>query len=573
MAISKIKEKSIEDNAVTSAKIVDGTIADADVSPSAAIAQSKVSGLAPSLSNLCTTATAVSADVGDIQNNIGLLGFKMAVNDGLTVFNLLNGVVDEFHDESGTDESEGSNDTYNSSSDYYVNSTSPTGVSFCTPASFSAGFGSLSVTEPDTSTAGTNPAPGSGTNAKFTVPAGMTAANIYVFGGGGGSGYGGCNFKNNGGGGGYSSGALAVTPGQVLDVIAGEGGLTESAIGGGPRTCSPAPLTSGGFFGGGESTAGGGGGIAGVFIENFDWDAAESSPGEAPDAYIIAGSGGGGGYVGPGGSASSGRGGGATGGSGGFGGYGPMVSGGGGGSQTAGGSAGSGPLFSGQAGNLFKGGNSPRGGSGGAGYYGGGGGGGRPDGGGQDGNGGGGSGYFGHPQITSGSTCGSGAGTSAPGSPSPFYPGAEATDDPANGSPTSTGGDGTPTTGVGGDGYVLISGAGCTPTPATTTSTTLISSAFTAASVPTSARIVVFEENVGTPTLNTDIIAYASRDGGSTFTTATLADSGYVTGASGQRILTGQATISGQPSGQSMRWKLALANNTVKVHGVSLQWA
>ncbi len=61
MAISKIKEKSIEDNAVTSAKIVDGTIADADVSPSAAIAQSKVSGLAPSLSNLCTTATAVSA--------------------------------------------------------------------------------------------------------------------------------------------------------------------------------------------------------------------------------------------------------------------------------------------------------------------------------------------------------------------------------------------------------------------------------------------------------------------------------------------------------------------------------
>ena len=54
---------------------------------------------------------------------------------------------------------------------------------------------------------------------------------------------------------------------------------------------------------------------------------------------------------------------------------------------------------------------------------------------------------------------------------------------------------------------------------------------------------------------------------------ATLSDSGYVTGSSGQRILTGQATISGQPSGQSMRWKLALANNHVKIHGVSLQWA
>ena len=84
--------------------------------------------------------------------------------------------------------------------------------------------------------------------------------------------------------------------------------------------------------------------------------------------------------------------------------------------------------------------------------------------------------------------------------------------------------------------------------------------------------LVVFEENIATPTLNTDVIASISRDGGTTFTTATLADSGYVTGASGQRILTGQATISGQPSGQSMRWKLALANNAVKIHGVSLSW-
>ena len=36
----------------------------------------------------------------------------MAVNEGLTVFNLVDGIVDEFHDESGTDEGEGSNDLY-----------------------------------------------------------------------------------------------------------------------------------------------------------------------------------------------------------------------------------------------------------------------------------------------------------------------------------------------------------------------------------------------------------------------------------------------------------------------------
>ena len=63
-----------------------------------------------------------------------------------------------------------------------------------------------------------------------------------------------------------------------------------------------------------------------------------------------------------------------------------------------------------------------------------------------------------------------------------------------------------------------------------------------------------------------------SRDGGSNFTTITLADSGYVTGSSGQRILTGTTNITGQPSGTSMRWKLALANNASKIHGVSLQW-
>ena len=99
-----------------------------------------------------------------------------------------------------------------------------------------------------------------------------------------------------------------------------------------------------------------------------------------------------------------------------------------------------------------------------------------------------------------------------------------------------------------------------------------VSDTFTSGTVATSARIVVFEENVDTPTLNTDIIASVSRDG-TNFTNATLSDSGYVTGSSGQRILTGQATISGQPSGQSMRWKLALANNTVKIHGVALQWS
>ena len=74
-------------NAVTSAKINDGTITAADLNATLDLS-SKTVTLPPS-------ATAV------VDQNIALLGFKMAVNDGLTVFNLVDGVVDEFHDESG----------------------------------------------------------------------------------------------------------------------------------------------------------------------------------------------------------------------------------------------------------------------------------------------------------------------------------------------------------------------------------------------------------------------------------------------------------------------------------------
>ena len=229
MAINKIKTGSIQDGTVTADDIQDGAITNAKVNACAAIVQSKVSGLATSISNLCSSISSVSSSIGQQANNIGLLGFKMAVNDGLTVFNLVDGVVDEFNDESGTEEAEGSNDTYCGTSDFYTN------------------------------------------------------------------------------------------------------------------------------------------------------------------------------------------------------------------------------------------------------------------------------------------TCG--------------------------------------------------------------VSATITSETFASTTVATSARIVVFEENVDTPTLNTDIIVSVSRDAGVTFTAATLSDSGYVTGSSGQRILTGQADISGQPSGQSMRWKLALANNQVKIHGVSLQWS
>jgi len=515
-----------------------------------------------------------SGKTEDNEFNISLLGFKMAVNEGLTVFNLVDGVVDEFHDESGTDEAEGSNDTYCATSDFYKNQTAP--------VSYSAGFSTTAVTEGDTSTAGTNPAVGSGTFGTFTVPSGLTSVSLKAWGAGGGAGV---ACSQNGGGGGFSSGTLAVTASQVLHVNAGEGGAVGQTsdptasgggygIGGGGDT--------GEYPGGGNAHSGGGGGGAGIANANNI-----SSAPQQPGIYLISGAGGGG----AGGCGSSGAGGGLTGQAGTIpgeegesggatqvnysnaranpgGSPGPYFSGAGGGDQESGGqggAAGPGPQGAGpgQSGSFLQGGTgaadgySPansRAGGGGGGLYGGGGSGNANSG--SAGGAGGGSSYYGHPQITSGATE-AGEGPEGGGTADPLYVAStnEGAADDANA--------------AGEDGYVFITGTAC----GSTTSTTIVSTAFSANSVPTSSRIVVFEENVDTPTLNTDIIASISRDGGSTFTTATLSDSGYVTGSSGQRILTGQATISGQPSGQSMRWKLALANNAVKIHGVSLQWS
>ena len=543
-----VAEAKIAGNAVTSAKITDGTVAAAD--------------LASSLDLTGKTVTLPQSAFATVDQNIALLGFKMAVNDGLTVFNLVDGVVDEFHDESGTDEGEGSNDTYCSSNDNYVNLTAGT--------PYSAGFGrtpsAAPISEPTTSEASEGPfSQGAGApSSVFTVPSGITSLNIQAWGAGGTAGPGGSG--NDGGGGGYAEGTLAVTATQSVYAFAGEGGVKFATSksggargGGGSNSCHPS---------GDSANLGGGGGA--TFISSA------TSPGvsSAPQLYVVAGSGGGGGMeLGPG--IPGGGGGGLVGGQAStspgtgvnFAQAGQIYSGGGGG-QTSGGQGGThATIYSGQNGSFLgggKGAESPQGtagAGGGSGFYGGGGGGGAvtaPTQ--QRGHGGGGSSYYGHPQITSGSTV--------------AVPGAQCGPGGVGGGVTQPGysnctneGGARPTN-QGQDGFILMTAA----TADVTTSTTIVSNAFTAGSAPSTSRIVVFQENVATPTLNTDIIASISRDGGSNFTNVTLSDSGYVTGSSGQRILTGTATISGQPSGTSMRWKLALANNAVKIHGVSLQW-
>ena len=567
MALSKVHIGRIaEDSSITSAKIDNGTIVNADVSPSAAV-------------GLAKTTLGSAAQKTAIEQNIGVLGFKMAVNESLTVFNLVDGIVDEFHSEDGTDEGEGSNDNYCATSDFYNNTS-------CTP--ISAGFSITAITEPQTSVTSTNPAQKNNTLGSFTVPTGLTSVNMQAWGAGGGtSGY--AN-TSDGGGGGYAEGTLAVTNSQVIRVAVGEGGApvnhpqaSNGGMGiqnGGGNAGGPGGIPVSGC----GARATGGGGASAVLHA----DAGRPMGGVLqPEIYIAAGGGGGSGYVnpavgeyddGPGGTGypdiAAGAGGGLVGEVGGFaadtGNY--SQSRGGGGDQEQGGTGGASvnPPPDGAPGGFLEGGEAATGcsnaGGGGEGFYGGGGGGARgPAPSGDVRAGGGGSSYYGHPQVTSGSTE-EGQQSESGGVTQPGY------SNYCGASQGGTMGDGGTKSGNekggAGNGYVLLTGAA----PGSTTSTTIVSNAFTAASAPTTSRIVVFQENVDTPTLNTDIIASISRDGGSNFTNVTLADSGYVTGSSGQRILTGTATISGQPSGTNMRWKLALANNTQKIHGVSLQW-
>ncbi len=101
---------------------------------------------------------------------------------------------------------------------------------------------------------------------------------------------------------------------------------------------------------------------------------------------------------------------------------------------------------------------------------------------------------------------------------------------------------------------------------------TLQSNAAAALAQPDDNFLVLWHEPVDAVTLNTDLKAYASRDGGMTWTQATLALAAGLTG--NEQILTGSADISAQPVGVSMKWKVETLNSKQqRLRGVSQQWS
>lgn len=104
---------------------------------------------------------------------------------------------------------------------------------------------------------------------------------------------------------------------------------------------------------------------------------------------------------------------------------------------------------------------------------------------------------------------------------------------------------------------------------------TLVSAAFPSdIASPTKARLVVQVTSYSdtTITLNTDLIASISRNGGTNFTAGTLTFAEQL--ADGTRLYeTAPFDISGQPAGSSIVWKVATANSKdVGVSGIVAQW-
>lgn len=90
--------------------------------------------------------------------------------------------------------------------------------------------------------------------------------------------------------------------------------------------------------------------------------------------------------------------------------------------------------------------------------------------------------------------------------------------------------------------------------------------------VPTSARVVIFEEDIDVMEQNVDLKIEVSRDGGTTFTTCLIAkDQEFGDGT--LNLFSGSVDLSGQPNGELLVWKLTTQNNKdCRIRGVSLSW-
>jgi hypothetical protein len=75
------------------------------------------------------------------------------------------------------------------------------------------------------------------------------------------------------------------------------------------------------------------------------------------------------------------------------------------------------------------------------------------------------------------------------------------------------------------------------------------------------------------PTLGTDLIVSASRDGGSTWTEVSMVDRGFYNFSTRRKMLYGSVSIADQPAGTAMEYKIVTANNkAIRFYGTAFSW-
>jgi len=466
-------------------------------------------------------------DINNLINNVAMLGFKVATNGSLAVYDLVDQRVDEFKSAAGIDASASTGETYESGSGGYYHGTTtstdyPTGGTVTT-------YGSYRV-HSFTNTGSTN----------FVVNSGTSGSVDYLIVGGGGGGGDSAAGEGDGGGGGGAGGVYAASgvtlTAATYAAVVGAGGAGGQGNDGGDSSFNSITVGGGGSGGNdGEGEAGG----DGAGRDGRSGTQGGSGGGTGNRTNASAGNAGSGGSNANNGGAVYRSDAGSGGGGAGEGGAGAP-------GNTSGGDGGVGITNDYRTGSAV--------------YYGGGGGGGIQSNGegGSGGNGGGGSGGRNGNATTDGTANTGGGGGGAGGVYQYTFEG-----------------------GSGGSGIVVVRYT--TSQFNVTTAGADISLQSTDATAkdgaPSTADLIMLIDNgAGTTTENTDIKAYISRDSGSNFTQGTLVDEGLWTiGDSLKRILAfHNLDISGQPSGTSICYKITTHNQSAskdtQIHAVSYGW-
>ena len=505
------------DDSVTSAMIVDGTITSADMAVDPRNATNLNAGDVP----LAQLDNVPAVDLTGLEDDIALLGFRVASNGSLAKYNLVDQTVDDFQDASGVDASSSTNEVRNAAGNYYQGLTDES-LTGGTETSYEDGGTTYIV---NTFLA----------NDDLVVPATTTISALMVGGGGEGGG------PDYGGGGG--AGAVVHRTGYSVTaatyaMVIGSGGTGGTGNDGGDTTGFSVTATGGG----GGSTSAGGDGRDGANGGGGDYKSGggNGGTGTAPTASgwtVYAGNDGGGGYYSPSPQA--------------------IIGGGGGGATAAGGDGTSTDAGDGGAGKQIAIANTNY-------YWGGGGGGGvaterNAGDGGIGGGGGGGTGYASNHGSGGGSALNDGSDGNSPG-----FGGAAG---------ANTGAGGGAKKADGGSGIVIV----VSPQGFAAQNLTLVSTTTAAQAAPTKGDIVLtYTNGAGTTTLDTDLTAEISADGGSTWTALALGSEGS-TGSHNiatSHDVTISSTITA-PYNMAYRIKTLnqSASKTTRIQAVSLGWS